>query len=134
MKGESGQKQWRDFYCLVNESAGLWCTDFIYSVSVKETLAGYNSEVVMKGIDFERLSPEKMLEFGEAMIRQARRMEEMGGTKDAVIKNLLPALQQVRQDRHAVQVAVDGLIDHVAALEKSFGRLEKIARSVTGEE
>ncbi|MIH70369.1 hypothetical protein AH856_25440, partial [Salmonella enterica subsp. enterica] len=45
----------------------LWCTDFIYSVSVKETLAGYNSEVVMKGIDFERLSPEKMLEFGEAM-------------------------------------------------------------------
>ncbi|EHV0233245.1 hypothetical protein KZZ79_005094, partial [Salmonella enterica] len=50
----------------------------------------------MKGIDFERLSPEKMLEFGEAMIRQARRMEEMGGTKDAVIKNLLPALQQVR--------------------------------------
>ncbi|EAB4017426.1 hypothetical protein EGB01_04975 [Salmonella enterica] len=112
----------------------LRCTDFIYSVSVKETLAGYNNEVSMKGIDFERLSPEKMLEFGEAMVRQAKRMEEMGGTKDAVIKNLIPALQQVRQDRHAVQVAVDGLIDHVAALEKSFGRLEKIARSVTGEE
>ncbi|ECP4370434.1 hypothetical protein SKB45_002269 [Salmonella enterica] len=88
----------------------------------------------MKGIDFERLSPEKMLEFGEAMVRQAKRMEGMGGTKDAVIKNLIPALQQVQQDRHAVQVAVDGLIDHVAALEKSFGRLEKIARSVTGEE
>lgn len=112
----------------------LRCTDFIYSVAIKETLAGYNSEVSMKGIDFERLSPEKMLEFGEAMVRQAKRMEEMGGTKDAVIKNLIPALQQVRQDRHAVQVAVDGLIDHVAALEKSFGRLEKIARSVTGEE
>ncbi|EBY1954391.1 hypothetical protein HAZ28_002524 [Salmonella enterica] len=88
----------------------------------------------MKGIDFERLSPEKMLEFGEAMIRQAKRMEEMGGTKDAVIKNLLPVLQQVRQDRHALQVSVDGLIDHVAALEKSSGRLEKIVRSVTGEE
>lgn len=112
----------------------LRCTDFIYSMSVKETLAGYNNEVSMKGIDFERLSPEKMLEFGEAMVRQAKRMEEMGGTKDAVIKNLIPALQQVQQDRHAVQVAVDGLIDHVAALEKSFGRLEKIARSVTGEE
>ncbi|EAS3829775.1 hypothetical protein D6F99_04520 [Salmonella enterica] len=112
----------------------LRCTDFIYSMSVKETLAGYNNEVSMKGIDFERLSPEKMLEFGEAMVRQAKRMEGMGGTKDAVIKNLIPALQQVQQDRHAVQVAVDGLIDHVAALEKSFGRLEKIARSVTGEE
>ncbi|EBV0540731.1 hypothetical protein DNL98_26495, partial [Salmonella enterica subsp. enterica serovar Glostrup] len=53
----------------------LRCTDFIYSVAIKETLAGYNSEVSMKGIDFERLSPEKMLEFGEAMVRQAKRME-----------------------------------------------------------
>ncbi|EAQ8163061.1 hypothetical protein FTZ77_20910 [Salmonella enterica] len=88
----------------------------------------------MRGIDFERLSPEKMLEFGEAMIRQAKRLEDAGGTKDAIRKNLIPVMQQMQQDRHAVQVAVDGLIDNVAALEKSFSRLEKIARSIMGEE
>ncbi|EAZ8023889.1 hypothetical protein CGN89_24875 [Salmonella enterica] len=105
-------------------------TDFIYSVAIKETLTGYNREVNMKGIDFGRMTPEKMGELIAAATRQLEVMNESGCLKDSIKKNLLPAIQRMKQSRHELQMVVDQMIDKTADLEKRMEQMEKVLNAI----
>ncbi|EEG5325298.1 hypothetical protein G3B51_005309 [Salmonella enterica] len=108
-------------------------TDFIYSVAIKETLAGYNSEVSMKGLDLERMTPEKIHGIGLECIRRAKAMEESGATKDAIRKNLLPAMQRMERARYELQSAFDRVIDKTAELEKCEADVRRMLNKIVGQ-
>ncbi|EFY4858191.1 TPA: hypothetical protein ACGHXV_003693 [Salmonella enterica subsp. enterica serovar Adelaide] len=79
----------------------------------------------MKGIDFSRMTPEKMGELIAAATRQLEVMNQSSVSSDVMKKNLLPAMQRMKQARHELQTAVDQMIDKTADLERSMEQMEK---------
>lgn len=84
----------------------------------------------MKGIDFGRMTPEKMGELIAAATRQLKVMNESGCSKDNIKKNLLPAIQRMKQSRHELQMVVDQMIDKTADLEKRMEQMEKVLNAI----
>lgn len=101
----------------------------------------------MKGLDLERMTPEKIHGIGLECIRRAKVMEESGATKDAIRKNLLPVMQRMRQARYELQlvvdqmidktegldelqIVVDRMIDKTADLEKRISQMEKVLSAI----
>ncbi|ECH3927914.1 hypothetical protein FPQ45_24735 [Salmonella enterica] len=84
----------------------------------------------MKGIDFGRMTPEKMGELIAAATRQLEVMNESGYSKDSIKKNLLPAIQRMKQSRHELQMVVDQMIDKTADLEKRMEQMEKVLNAI----
>ncbi|EBK3289259.1 hypothetical protein DPK04_02485 [Salmonella enterica subsp. enterica serovar Mikawasima] len=79
----------------------------------------------MKGIDFGRMTPEKMGELIAAATRQLEVMNQNSVSHDAMKKNLLPAMQRMKQARHELQTVVDQMIDKTADLERRMEQMEK---------
>ncbi|HAF4825320.1 TPA: hypothetical protein G8N36_000032 [Salmonella enterica] len=88
----------------------------------------------MKGLDLERMTPEKIHGIGLECIRRAKAMEESGATKDAIRKNLLPVMQRMKQARHELQTAVDQMIDKTADLERRMEQMEKALDSMLSQD
>ncbi|ECE7751919.1 hypothetical protein EUW85_21850 [Salmonella enterica subsp. enterica serovar Ngili] len=88
----------------------------------------------MKGIDFGRMTPEKMGELIAAATRQLEAMNESGYSKDAMKKGLLPAMQNMKQARHELQLAVDQMIDKTADLEQRMGQMERVLEKIFSQE
>ncbi|EDR5176355.1 hypothetical protein CEH78_002280 [Salmonella enterica] len=84
----------------------------------------------MKGMDFSRMTPEKMGELIAAATRQLEAMNENGYSKDAIRKSLFPAMQNMRQAKHELQLAVDQMIDKTADLEKRMEQMEKVLSAI----
>lgn len=84
----------------------------------------------MKGINFERMTPEKMGELISAATRQLEVMNKSGMSKDTMQKNLFPAMQRMKQARHELQMAVDQMIDRTADLEQRMGQMERILKEI----
>lgn len=79
----------------------------------------------MKGIDFGRMTPEKMGELIAAATRQLEVINQNSVSHDAMKKNLLPAMQRMKQARHELQTVVDQMIDKTADLERRMEQMEK---------
>ncbi|ECZ5468454.1 hypothetical protein DR30_001577 [Salmonella enterica subsp. enterica] len=79
----------------------------------------------MKGIDFGRMTPEKIGELIAAATKQLEVMNQNSVSHDAMKKNLLPAMQRMKQARHELQTAVDQMIDKTADLERRMEQMEK---------
>lgn len=79
----------------------------------------------MKGIDFGRMTPEKMGELIAAATRQLEVMNESGCSKDSIKKNLLPAIQRMKQSRHELQMVVDQMIDKQQTLKSAWSRWKR---------
>lgn len=88
----------------------------------------------MKGIDFGRMTPEKMGELIAAATRQLEAMNESGYSKDVMKKGLLPAMQNMKQARHELQLAVDQMIDKTADLEQRMGQMERVLEKIFSQE
>ncbi|EDE9472622.1 hypothetical protein GCA06_12590 [Salmonella enterica] len=84
----------------------------------------------MKGIDFGRMTPEKMGELIAAATRQLEVMNESGCSKDTMKKSLLLAMQRMKQARHELQMVVDQMIDKTADLEKRMEQMEKVLSAI----
>ncbi|ELC8786521.1 hypothetical protein RJV04_000781 [Salmonella enterica] len=84
----------------------------------------------MKGIDFGRMTPEKMGELIAAATRQLEAMNEGGYSKDAMKKDLIPAIHRIKQARHELQMVVDQMIDKTADLEKRMEQMEKVLNAI----
>ncbi|EBP4586311.1 hypothetical protein VH79_24610 [Salmonella enterica] len=84
----------------------------------------------MKGIDFGRMTPEKMGELIAAATRQLEAMNDSGCSKDAMKKSLLPAMQRMKQARHELQMVVDQMIDKTADLEKRMEQMERVLNAI----
>ncbi|ECD9466784.1 hypothetical protein FNH71_18715 [Salmonella enterica subsp. diarizonae] len=72
----------------------------------------------MKGIDFGRMTPERMGELIAAATRQLEVMNQNSVSHDAMKKNLLPAMQRMRQARYELQIVVDQMIDKTEGLDE----------------
>lgn len=88
----------------------------------------------MRGLELERMTPEKMHAIGMECIRRSEAMAQAGMTKDAVRKNPLPAVQRLNRAKHELQLVVDQMIDKAAELEKYGSALEKIVQDIVGTE
>lgn len=88
----------------------------------------------MKGLELERMTPEKMHAIGLECIRRSEAMAQAGMTKDAIRKNLLPTVQRMNRARHELQLVVDQMIDKTAELEKYGSALERIVQDIVGTE
>lgn len=88
----------------------------------------------MRGLELERMTSEKMHAIGMEFIRRSEAMTQAGMTKDAVRKNLLPAIQRLNRAKHELQMVVDQMIDKAAELEKYSSALEKIIQDIVGTE
>ncbi|EJF1946165.1 hypothetical protein M8A54_000375 [Salmonella enterica] len=86
----------------------------------------------MKGPELNRMTPEKLRSTGLECLRRAQEMEDVGGAKDAIRKNLLPAMQRMRRAKHELQCAVDLVIDKVAELEKYESTVERLVDDILG--
>ncbi|HAK8205273.1 TPA: hypothetical protein H2W01_004960 [Salmonella enterica] len=84
----------------------------------------------MKGIDFGRMTPEKMGELIAAATRQLEAMNESGYSKDAMKKDLIPVMHRMKQARHELQMVVDQMIDKTADLEKRMGQMERVLEKI----
>lgn len=84
----------------------------------------------MKGLDLERMTPEKIHGIGLECIRRAKIMEESGATKDAIRKNLLPAMQRMERARYELQSAFDRVIDKTAELEKCEADVRRMLNKI----
>ncbi len=49
---------------------------------------------------------------------------------DSIKKNLLPAIQRMKQSRHELQMVVDQMIDKTADLEKRMEQMEKVLNAI----
>lgn len=87
----------------------------------------------MKGLDLERMTPEKIHSIGLECIRRAKAMEESGATKDAIRKNLLPAMQRMERARYELQSAFDRVIDKTAELEKCEADVRRMLNKIVGQ-
>ncbi|EAA7985066.1 hypothetical protein CJ750_25985 [Salmonella enterica subsp. enterica] len=76
------------------------------------------------------MTPEKMGELIAAATRQLEAMNESGGSRGAMKKNLLPAMQRMKQARHELQLVVDQMIDKTADLEKRMEQMEKVLSAI----
>lgn len=75
-------------------------------------------------------TPEQLRKQAQEMLRQAEQLEKTGVTKDAIRRDMVPALRELMQAKHRVQKAVDELVDCVAELETKVGKFEKLVQEV----
>ncbi|MCT6294645.1 hypothetical protein MTQ55_10070 [Escherichia coli] len=75
-------------------------------------------------------TPEQLRKQAQEMLRQAEQLEKSGVTKDAIRKDMVPALRELMQAKHRAQKAVDELVDCVAELETKVGKFEKLVQEV----
>ena len=75
-------------------------------------------------------TPEQLRKQAQEMLRQAEQLEKTGVTKDAIRKDMVPALRELMQAKHRAQKAVDELVDCVAELETTVGKFEKLVQEV----
>ncbi|HCN7969044.1 TPA: hypothetical protein N6380_003713 [Escherichia coli] len=75
-------------------------------------------------------TPEQLRKQAQEMLRQAEQLEKTGVTKDAIRRDMVPALRELMQAKHRAQKAVDELVDCVAELETKVGKFEKLAQEV----
>ncbi|GAB0395133.1 hypothetical protein KYE027_31830 [Escherichia coli] len=75
-------------------------------------------------------TPEQLRKQAQEMLRQAEQLEKTGVTKDAIRRDMLPALRELMQAKHRAQKAVDELVDCVAELETRVGKFEKLVQEV----
>ncbi|WP_172951233.1 hypothetical protein [Escherichia coli] len=75
-------------------------------------------------------TPEQLRKQAQEMLRQAEQLEKTGVTKDAIRKDMVPALRELMQAKHRAQKAVDELVDCVAELETKIGKFEKLVQEV----
>ncbi len=75
-------------------------------------------------------TPEQLRKQAQEMLRQAEQLEKTGVTKDAIRKDMVPALRELMQAKHRTQKAVDELVDCVAELETKVGKFEKLVQEV----
>ncbi|WP_198585021.1 hypothetical protein [Escherichia coli] len=75
-------------------------------------------------------TPEQLRKQAQEMLRQAEQLEKTGVTKDAIRKDMVPALRELMQAKHRAQKAVDQLVDCVAELETKVGKFEKLVQEV----
>ncbi|EIK8703192.1 hypothetical protein ACNCZ3_003847 [Escherichia coli] len=73
-------------------------------------------------------TPEQLRKHAQEMLRHAEQLEKMGITKDAIRKDMVPALRELMQAKHRAQKAVDELVDCVAELETRVGKFEKLVQ------
>ncbi|EIV8263417.1 hypothetical protein MA994_003914 [Shigella sonnei] len=73
---------------------------------------------------------EQLRKHAQEMLRQAEQLEKTGVTKDAIRRDMVPALRELMQAKHRAQKAVDELVDCVAELETKVGKLEKMVQEV----
>ncbi len=73
-------------------------------------------------------TPEQLRKQAQEMLRQAEQLEKTGVTKDAIRRDMVPALRELMQAKHRAQKAVDELVDYVAELETKVGSLKKWCR------
>ncbi|EOK0791654.1 hypothetical protein ACJ4I9_002960 [Escherichia coli] len=74
--------------------------------------------------------PEQLRKQAQEMLRQAEQLEKTGVTKDAIRRDMVPALRELMQAKHRAQKAVDELVDCVAELETKVGKFEKLVQEV----
>lgn len=75
-------------------------------------------------------TPEQLRKQAQEMLRQAEQLEKKGVTKDAIRRDMVPAIRELMQAKHRAQKAVDELVDCVAELETKVGRFEKLVQEV----
>ncbi|EHX32925.1 hypothetical protein ECDEC12C_2287 [Escherichia coli DEC12C] len=75
-------------------------------------------------------TPEQLRKQAQEMLRQAEQLEKTGLTKDAIRRDMVPALRELMQAKHRAQKAVDELVDCVAELETKVGKFEKLVQEV----
>ncbi len=75
-------------------------------------------------------TPEQLRKQAQEMLRHAEQLEKTGVTKDAIRRDVVPALRELMQVKHRTQKAVDELVDCVAELETKVGRFEKLVQEV----
>lgn len=75
-------------------------------------------------------TPEQLRKQAQDMLRQAEQLEKTGVTKDAIRRDMVPALRELMQAKHRAQKAVDELVDCVAELETRVGKFEKLVQEV----
>ncbi|HAL5979056.1 hypothetical protein [Escherichia coli] len=75
-------------------------------------------------------TPEQLRKQAQEMLRQAEQLEKTGVTKDAIRRDMVPALRELMQAKHRAQKAVDELVDCVAELETRVGKFEKLLQEV----
>ncbi|EFN1742367.1 hypothetical protein ACLB9D_002791 [Escherichia coli] len=75
-------------------------------------------------------TPEQLRKQAQEMLRQAEQLEKTGVTKDAIRRDMVPALRELMQAKHRAQKAVDELVDCVAELETRVGKSEKLVQEV----
>ncbi|EFM3814090.1 hypothetical protein PAB69_001370 [Escherichia coli] len=75
-------------------------------------------------------TPEQLRKQAQEMLRQAEQLEKTGVTKDAIRRDMVPALKELMQAKHRAQKAVDELVDCVAELETKVGKFEKLVQEV----
>ncbi|WP_162183434.1 hypothetical protein [Escherichia marmotae] len=75
-------------------------------------------------------TPEQLRKQAQEMLRQAEQLEKTGITKDAIRRDMVPALRELMQAKHRAQKAVDELVDCVAELEIKVGKFEKLVQEV----
>ncbi|HEB0991034.1 TPA: hypothetical protein RY356_004488 [Escherichia albertii] len=75
-------------------------------------------------------TPEQLRKQAQEMLRQAEQLEKTGVTKDAIRRDMVPALRELMQAKHRAQKAVDELVDCVAELETKVAKFEKMVQEV----
>lgn len=75
-------------------------------------------------------TPEQLRKQAQEMLRQAEQLEKTGVIKDAIRRDMVPALRELMQAKHRAQKAVDELVDCVAELETKVGKFEKLVQEV----
>lgn len=75
-------------------------------------------------------TPEQLRKQAQEMLRQAEQLEKTGVTKDAIRRDMVPALRELMQAKHRAQKAMDELVDCVAELETKVGKFEKLVQEV----
>ncbi|BCS62159.1 hypothetical protein U7Z58_004904 [Escherichia coli] len=75
-------------------------------------------------------TPEQLRKQAQEMLRQAEQLEKTGVTKDAIRRDMVPALRELMQAKHRAQKAVDEMVDCVAELETKVGKFEKLVQEV----
>ncbi|EOK1886502.1 hypothetical protein ACJV9V_003451 [Shigella sonnei] len=73
---------------------------------------------------------EQLRKHAQEMLRQAEQLEKTGVTKDAIRRDMVPALRELMQAKHRAQKVVDELVDCVAELETKVGKFEKMVQEV----
>ncbi len=75
-------------------------------------------------------TPEQLRKQAQEMLRQAEQLEKTGVTKDAIRRDMVPALRELMQAKHRAQKSAYELVDCVAELETRVGKFEKLVQEV----